>query len=425
MLLGGRLAGHRERHSFLKCPGDRHELLQPPSFINVELNAAMVGAWLPPKAAAPSHIQQKETAMPNRHVSQLFNIDSLLEELSGEVVTGDALDLFVASLAFKNFDGFARRLPFVLESVTYQASTWQTLVAVAPEKFWIRQTQEAVLVFSQTEHCGCVRTYRYRRPESGSEFDVTDLDWCSLSTPQVFYEQLDTPAAASVFYAWEDWMTRSTAEPTALANGRFDNTGISRSMIFTGVGSCLSCRAPAVGSARTTLSSAVDNGLLIQLPLCAQHLQAAQSYPCVARFLETLFSISLELPQVARSEAIPDALIASLHAMVAEALSGSVGTAEKRRRGWLLRIALPGGWHWLLRLNTLMDYAYMLYKPGASKEVYRADSAPDHPDLPFFPDHEHEHPSKKNERVAPSFLYGNPLLDLKRLRTVEQDLRRG
>ena len=361
--------------------------------------------------------------MPNAQVSKLFNIDSLIEELAGDVATGDTLDLFVASLAFRNFDCFARRLPFVLESVTYQVATWHKLMAVAPAKFWIRQTHEPVLVFTQTEDCGCVRTYRYRRAQSGSEFDVTGPDWCSVSTPQVFYEQLDTPAAASVFHAWGDWMARSTMEPTALAKGRFDNTGISRSMIFAGVGSCLACKAPAVGSARTTLSSAVDNGLLIQLPLCAQHLQAAQLYPCVARFLETLFSISLELPEVERSEAIPDELIASLHAMVAEALNGSVGTAEKRRRGWHLRIALPGGWHWLLRLNTLMDYAYMLYTPEASKEIYRADSAADHPDLPFFPDHEHERPSKKNEGVAPSFLYGNPLLDLKRLRSVEQELR--
>lgn len=362
--------------------------------------------------------------MPHTQMPQLFNIDLLLEELQDEVVTGETLDLFVASLAFKNFDGFARRLPFVLESVTYKAVTWQTLVDAAPAKFRIRQTQEEVLVFAQTEHCGCVRTYRYRHAQGIGEHDSADMGWSAVSTPETFYAQLDTPAAAAVFHAWQAWMTRATAEQAAMAEGRFENTAVSRSIIFTGVGSCLACKAPSVASARTTLSSATDNGLLIQLPLCAQHLQAAQEYPCVALFLETLFSISLGLPEVERREAIPDELIASLHAMVAEALGGTVGTALKRKRGWHLRIALSDGWHWLLRLHTLMDYAYMLYPPGASKEIYRADSAPDHPDLPFFPDHEHERPSKKNEEIAPSFLYGNPLLDLKRLQRVEKDLRR-
>jgi hypothetical protein len=287
--------------------------------------------------------------MPHTQTSQLFNIDSLLEDLQDEVVTGETLDLFVASLAFKNFDGFARRLPFVLESVTYKAATWQTLVDAAPAKFRIRQTQEEVLVFAQTEHCGCVRTYRYRRTQGIGKHDAAGTGWCAVSTPETFY---------------------------AMAEGRFENTAVSRSAIFTGVGSCLACKAPAVASARTTLSTAVDNGLLIQLPLCAQYLQAAQEYPCVALFFETLFSISLGLPEVERREAIPDELIASLHAMVAEALGGTVGNALKRKRGWHLRIALSDGWHWLLCLNTLMDYAYTLYPPGARKEIYRADSAP-------------------------------------------------
>lgn len=364
--------------------------------------------------------------MQHAHVSQLFNLDSLLEELQGEVVDGATLDLFVASLAFRNFDDYARRLPFVLESVTAQNATWQTLVAAAPAKYWLRDTREAVLVFAQTEHCGCLRTYRYRHAPGRAEPETSGADWCMLPSSQAFYAHLDTPAAIAVFRAWESWMARTTAEATALAEGRFDHTAVSRSLIFAGVGNCLACKAPAVASARTTLSAAADQGLLIQLPLCAEHLQAAQTYPCVARFLEVLFSTSLGLPEVERSEAIPDELVVAVHAMVAEALGGRVGdNPERRQRGWHLRIALPGGWHWLLRLNTLMDYAYMLYPPGAQKEIYRADSAAHHAELPFAPDHEHQRPGKRSEVTAPSFLYGNPLLDLKRLQRVEQDLRGG
>ncbi|MCK9779839.1 hypothetical protein [Pseudomonas syringae] len=355
---------------------------------------------------------------------QLFNIDSLIEELKGEVPDGRVLDLYVASLAFKNFDFVKRRLPFVIESVTYNASVWQKLVRAAPLKFHIRDRGEGVLVFAQTDHCGCLRTYRLKNQRVSTCSKIVTEGWVTLPTTQSLYDQIDTPAARSVHDAWHAWMTQTTQEPTALAEGRFENTSVTHSMIFSGTGSCLACKAPAIASARTTLGT-TDRGLLIQLPLCAVHMESARQQPSVMRFLEYLFSFSLKLPDVERIEAIPDELIPYIHTLVAEGLNGEVGEAEKRRRGWHLRIKLPGGWHWLLRLNTLMDYAYMLYQPGVSKEVYRADSAPDHPDLLFFPDHEHSKPYKKSDTTTPSFLYGNPLFDLKRLCDVERELRNG
>jgi hypothetical protein len=64
----------------------------------------------------------------------------------------------------------------------------------------------------------------------------------------------------------------------------------------------------------------------------------------------------------------------------------------------------------------------MLFDPEG-KERYRADSAPDHPELAFFPDHEHSRPDRpKRDKVAPSFLYGNPTLDLKRLKDIATDM---
>ncbi|MEE5101661.1 hypothetical protein V2J88_19580 [Pseudomonas alliivorans] len=356
---------------------------------------------------------------------QLFNIDSLIEELQGEAPDGKTLDLYVASLAFKNFDFVMRRLPFVFESVTYNPNVWQTLVQAAPLKFRIRDTLEEVLVFVQTEHCGCLRTYRFKRQRVLSVDEIVANGWVTLPTSRSLYDQLDTPAARSVHDAWHAWRTQTTQEPTALAEGRFQNTSVTRSLIFSGVGGCVACAAPAVASARTTLGTDAGRGVLIQLPLCAVHMESARQQPSVMRFLESLFSMSLNLPDVERAEAIPDELIPHIHALVAEGLNGEVGEAEKRRRGWHLRIPLTGGWHWLLRLNTLMDYAYMLYQPGVSKEVYRADSAPDHPDLPFFPDHEHSKPYKKSDATSPSFLYGNPLFDIKRLCDVERELRNG
>ncbi|RMN25551.1 hypothetical protein ALQ62_05509 [Pseudomonas coronafaciens pv. zizaniae] len=354
---------------------------------------------------------------------RLFNVDSLVEELGEAPVDGETLDLFVGALAYRNFDFAAKRFPFLRESVTRDVTTWRKLVQAAPSRYWIRGKQEAVLVFAQTAHCGCIRTYRWGAEQHLSIIEMEGFDWITIPSEDILYGGLDTPATNSVYHAWHDWMARTNQEPTELAEGRFENTSVSHSLILSGVGTCLACSEAAVGSARTTIGLGCESGVLVQVPLCRTHMEVARAHPSVMRFLETLFSMSLNLPDLVQTEAIPDELISLLHALVAEELGGSVGEATKRRRGWVLLIHLPGGWHWLLRLNTLMDYAYMLFKPGVSKEVYRADSAPDHRDLPFFPDHEHSKPDRKGDVTAPSFLYGNPLIDLKRLRNVEAALR--
>ncbi|MEA3182058.1 MAG: hypothetical protein QOI59_5581 [Gammaproteobacteria bacterium] len=48
---------------------------------------------------------------------RLFNIDSLAAELAGDQ-SAATIDLFVASLAFKNFDFVTKRLPFLVECST-------------------------------------------------------------------------------------------------------------------------------------------------------------------------------------------------------------------------------------------------------------------------------------------------------------------
>ena len=60
----------------------------------------------------------------------------------------------------------------------------------------------------------------------------------------------------------------------------------------------------------------------------------------------------------------------------------------------------------------------MLYEPDVRRERYRADSVSHHPELKFFPNHEHSAPNRNRDKVNPSFLYGIPLLDVKRLREV-------
>jgi hypothetical protein len=206
---------------------------------------------------------------------------------------------------------------------------------------------------------------------------------------------------------------------TTLAEGRFKNTVVGQSLIFFASGhGCIVCGAPATAHASTTLGLAGADATFIQLPLCGDHLEAARAEPSVLAFLAKIFAMSFDLPGLIRSDSIPDEIIPVIHQIVASELGGTVGSVENRDNGWNLEIQLAAGWHWIIRVKSLVDYAYMLFNPSEKKAVHRADSAPHHPELPFFPHHEHSKPDRKSDIHSPSFLYGIPLFDLKRLRDI-------
>lgn len=184
---------------------------------------------------------------------------------------------------------------------------------------------------------------------------------------------------------------------------------------------CVMCGALAHCYAATTVGG-MAQAMMVQLPVCRNHLNEAKSHPSIFSFIASLFHLSVDLGDFEKSSNISDDLIPAIHSTVADELLGKPGSTEKRERGWHLWIELKSGWKWLLRIGSLTDYAYMLYEPGVKKERYRADSAPDHPDLKFFPIHQHSAPRRKQDEVSPSFLYGLPLFDAKRLRDVGSEL---
>lgn len=349
---------------------------------------------------------------------RLFNVDSLVEELAGGDQSASTIDLYVASLAFRNFNFVAKRLPFLVECSTRDPFTWLRLVDFASERYWIRDALEGVVVCAATEHCGCIRTYRFN-VNHAARAQQWDRKWISLPNEQALYAKLNTPASRAVFDSWHYWISQSTEATATLAEGRLKNTVVDQSLIlFSTRRSCIVCAAPATAHASTTVGLAGGNATLIQLPLCGDHLEAARAEPSVLAFLAKIFSLSFDLPKLIHCESIPDEIIPAIHQIVAEELGGTVGSVEKRNNGWSLKIELAAGWHWIIRVKSLTDYAYMLFNPIEKKAVYRADSAPHHPDLPFFPDHEHSKPDRKNDVHSPSFLYGVPLFDLKRLRDI-------
>jgi len=356
---------------------------------------------------------------------RLVNVDDFAKDLDcDDEEMAATLDICVAALAYKNFEFLNQRYPFVIECRTNDPLLWLQLVKAADRRYWIANAADGVAVFDATEHCGCLRTYRLGQP-SDRRVGAVGENWVSVRDEAALCSLLDTPAARGVYKAWHEWATKSTADASEFAEGRNANTSTQRSWIFASASGCIACSNPAAGLVRTSVGLVGDDSVMAQVPLCGDHMRAAKSQPSVLHFLAKLFSLPAPFPELERHDGVPDEYIPMVHEFIANQLEGTPTTAEKRERGWNLKVELPSGWHWHLRINTLEDYAYMLFKPGETKAMWRADSAPDHPDLPFFPDHEHARPNRKSDRLSPSFLYGLPFFDFKRLRDVGREMGAG
>lgn len=347
---------------------------------------------------------------------RLINIDSMLEELDEEVGP-ELIDLYVCTLSFKNFDFLERRLHFVLDLKTDVMSTWTGLVAYSKTKYWLRNPGFGVLVFDAVAASGFIRTYRFAQPGWPGHAAYLDDTWIRVKDEATLYAMLDTPSAKALYDAWFAHQSRVTELPTEFVQGRHANTTVQKSMIFSSGEGCVGCGAKPVAYAATTVGH-TDAPVLVHLPVCQQHLESAKAHPTILHFLASVFSLSFDWEVLQKLDALPDELIPAIHGGAAEELQGATGVAEHRDNGWLLQIPLASGWTWRLRLRKLTDFSYMLYDP-TGKQRYRADSAPHHPEVPFFPNHQHSRPdSKRKDQVTPSFLYGHPLLDLKRLKAV-------
>lgn len=351
----------------------------------------------------------------------LINLDTSLKSLSEGEITGEVIDAYICSLSFKNFDSVNKRLPFLVESCTHIEANWRKLIPLANKHIWVRDTQSGVLVFHANNDCGCIRTYRLREKPGIKQSNLVSESWVQVKDEDVLYEMLNTPAARAVFSAWVEHKTRATEMPTVMVNGRLKNTSVDKAFILSKGDGCVVCGGRATCYAATTFGSPAS-AFIIQLPVCNEHLEDAKAHPNIFSFLASLFHLSLDLPELIKRDSVPDELIPIVHSMVADELEAAVGQVDKRSRGWHLWLDLPSGWKWLLRLNSMTDYAYMLFEPGQKTERYRADSAPDHPEVPFFPIHQHSRPGhKKKDEVTPSFLYGHPLFDLKRLKSAGRE----
>lgn len=347
---------------------------------------------------------------------QLFNIDSSLEPLSDHEITGALIDIIASSMTHNEVVRIhKKRVDFILDFSTCSEQHWGKLAKTASFRYWIKNLQIGILVFDANLDCGYTRTYRASR--QANNFSKLDIDWTELKNEQTFYQMLSTPSNSGIFTAWQKNMDHITALPLEFVAGRLANTATGKVFMIMKGNGCVVCGGTATCFAATTMGTA-SAAVLVKLPLCTEHLISAKAYPFILGFLASLFNLTWDWPGVIKHNSIQDELIPTIHCLMAKELGGVLIPPEKRANGWFLRLDLPSGWSWRLRLNNFNDYAYMLFD-SAEKQKYRADSAPHHSDVKFSPHHEHSIPmEKEKDSVTPNFLFGHPLFDMKRLRNV-------
>jgi len=351
----------------------------------------------------------------------LFSIDTAFHPLKDEEVTGELIEVRISSMSFKNFDFLEKKVSFVLECVTEKPYFWKLLSSSAEKIFFCKKESSTILYFNQTVDCGYIKLYRFRPSANALLYLDETVHASEILSEEYLYNLIDTESARYVFKAWNEHKERVTSLPTEFVEGRMKNTSVEKAMIFSKGDGCVVCGDVAQCYAATTVGD-LNSAFIMKLPVCKEHLDEARKFPSNFSFLASLFSLNMDLDDVYKSHKIDDELIPLVHETIASELNGSIGMSKKTQRGWELWINLSSGWKWLLRLGSFTDYAYVLFEPNVKKERYRADSAPDHPDVKFFPMHEHSSPNRKSDIVSPSFLYGHPFFDLKRLRDVGNDL---
>ena len=121
----------------------------------------------------------------------------------------------------------------------------------------------------------------------------------------MLYALLDTPAAQHVFNEWKKANSETFALPTEFVNGRSENTGVERAITLKQGDGCAICGNVTNFYAATTIGDS-ERVIMIQLPVCLEHLDEAKSYPSVFSFFASLFHLSIDINSLEKSPNIPD-----------------------------------------------------------------------------------------------------------------------
>ena len=337
----------------------------------------------------------------------------MIEAYGSTLSTGRQIDSFFVAQS-TNFLSIPRRFFTAFELITSNPYLWLMIARDAQVVHNIEDECLLVADYTAVEHLPLSRLYCYRYGESPAPSKEALLAQQPIdartSTAAELLRQLCKPERVASIMQWTQQLTEALAPSSMLADGRLKNTAVKKTFVlYRATGGCVICGTGATGNVSSTTYEPAC--ALYIAHTCKEHQELASKFPSVLHFVHSLLQLQLDLGTVFKSNSVPESLIEPLCEIIAHEIECTPLPPARKGDQFTLTFTRKSGFRLLLRLRTLLNYAYLIFSPDGT-QLKRIDSAPDHPHLPCFPDHLHLAPIEDNANVVSSFTYGFPLLDL-------------
>ncbi|QQK00226.1 hypothetical protein JG536_18180 [Burkholderia ambifaria] len=352
----------------------------------------------------------------------LMNIDRFIEKYDLDCTEGRAIDSFFVCLVL-NVLHVPRRFANALDMVTYNPLLWLALAKDAAHLHDVPTEQRVVAEFAPDADCPFHRlySYRYDQPQAVAKEALVACIECAMpaTTTAQMANRYSNHADVARSQAWVKACQEAFAPSTLIAEGRVENTTVEQVIVLARKGAgCVLCGTPATGYVGSTVGYPAS--ILYIANTCHEHQEVAKRSPTMLHFIMELFAIGLDLGRLLKTPAIPPEAMTLLETTLSNELEAVLVNKTAKGDQTTPTFRRHSGFKIILRLKTLMNYGYMIDTPDGIP-YRRIDAAPDHPDIPFFPDHIHLAPKKDNADVVSSFTYGFPLLDLPVIKRLLQE----
>ncbi len=346
----------------------------------------------------------------------MIKIDQLINQYNLHSALGKDID-FILKIILFIYKDIERKYKIVFEMLTDNPNLWIKMAIDADEVF----EKENLLVaeYRPCKEYPFYRIYCYKYTEIGALSKEAFLSFLdnSLETENhlTLHYRYKNTSWNEEFSLWEDKLIKKLAGLVDVSNGRIDNTKIEQTIILNGQpDGCIVCGQKASGYISSIIMQ--EKALFIIAHTCDKHQKLAKQNPSFLHFMSNLFKMGIDFPSFDMQNKIEKNIVTFIideikRELQCDLFNNSIYNESKNE--YTLTFKRKSGVIIILRLNTLMDYGYMVNKPNGN-QFQRIDSAPDHKDIQFFPDHLHRSFTKigKTHDVESSYTFGFPLLDL-------------
>ncbi len=354
----------------------------------------------------------------------MLNFDDFIDEYNLYNSSGEDLDFIFRVWIFRIID-YPREFEIVFSTTTENPFIWQTLANEADYVF--EQEGFFAAEYKPTEDYPFYRVYLYNFTKKGalSLEAISSTLTCDIHTFQTYqlHFRYKDSSLTENFKKWETDIKEQFAPLIDIATGRIDNTKIEQAILLNRQPSgCVVCGSKATGYISTVLMQ--NNAIFIIANTCDEHQELAKKNPSFLHFLSTLFYMGIDLSSIDMQSKIDEKIIDLICDEIEMDIECTLvkNSYNEAKDEFVLTFERESGVKIILRLHTLMDYGYMVNKPDG-KPFQRIDSAPDHKDIKFFPDHLHKTITKnKKPDVESSYTFGFPLLDLPAIKRMVEKL---